>query len=127
MKSAPSVAVIPFVVFVLFVLFLQAAADASTKALPAPTNRFSSVIEKIERIYAVSVERFTRSMRSSVVQFEVLTRVSSVQGRESDSGEGEAEEPAPGSDEYDTEDSFIDDIELVSGLRLPQPWRTHME
>jgi hypothetical protein len=48
------------------------------------SNRFNAVIEKIERLY-----------------------------KGNDSSDGEELDGAPDDDEYDTEDSFIDDAELV--------------
>ena len=42
----------------------------------------------------------------------MLTSVNEFQGR--DSSDGEELDGAPDVDEYDTEDSFIDDVELVS-------------
>ena len=44
--------------------------------------------------------------------FTYLNPVNKFQGR--DSSDGEELDGAPDDDEYDTEDSFIDDVELVS-------------
>ncbi|CAH2033539.1 unnamed protein product [Thlaspi arvense] len=59
---------------------------AETETTEQPhSNRFNAVIEKIERLY-----------------------------KGKDSSDGEELDGAPDDDEYDTEDSFIDDVELVS-------------
>ncbi|CAH8356138.1 unnamed protein product [Eruca vesicaria subsp. sativa] len=65
---------------------LEPGPQAECETVDQPhSNRFNAVIEKIERLYM---------------------------GR--DSSDGEELDGAPDDDEYDTEDSFIDDVELVS-------------
>ncbi|RWW64614.1 hypothetical protein BHE74_00028135 [Ensete ventricosum] len=76
------------------------AANELEDAVP-PTNRFSAVIEKIERLYVF----FTgANLESSLIQ-----------GKQSSD---EELDDIPCDDQYDTEDSFIDDTELVSAVCL---------
>lgn len=89
-------------------------ADKEVKDAP-PGNRLNAVIEKIERLYVVCILLFTRYIRL-VSALDLLNNYYAFQGKQSDDEEDLND--FPDDDEYDTEDSFIDDTELVGHIKF---------